>query len=784
MDEELAGNLIERFETEWQSGSPPNLDALWSSHRNQGISFLVELVHIDLEYRFRHRFEPSVDQYLARFPELLSDRQACAELVLADLEQRQLRQGLSFESCLQRFPDLRLELLARQRAFLAGAQSSSPKRRSSFDEQIDTEPIRRIDPYELLEVIGQGQFGTVYRAFDTQLDRTVAIKIPAESLSAQAPLLPDAELNLAEARQVAKLNHPHIVPLYQIREWEGFVLLVYQYVPGDDLAKRMLSESFSPKRIALVISVVADAMDYAHRQGILHRDIKPSNILIDERDHVWLTDFGLAFDMNHSVDQAVRAGTLAYMAPETALKLGAEDVRSDVYSLGVVLYQWLTNALPFRGNSESLIRQLETKEAVSPRLLEPAIPRDLELICLKAIRKSPADRYQSAKEFADDLRRFLRQEPVHAGPITPMKRIMRWCQRNPTYATLSLLLVCSLTIGAWLVWQQSLQTQRESKRAENQLRSTMNTLSEIHQRSSEQSLRSPEFRDLVQEVNTPAENYYKQIIDESSREPSRIPDLVRALIELGSISNTLGKFDQAEQQFQRAVFLSDAGAPQMAGEESHLTLYAQLGLATSYRKRGLLDKTIQHYESAYQLLMDNKGIEKGTFRSDHQHLLPETCWYLGEAYRALGQPKRSLEFAINARTKWETLATGSDHRSWDIELAKCAYLIGSNWIDIDNKERAIAEFETAAKLFEVCAERYPQASNFQRDLGSTYHNIARVHFELEDQASAIEWYRKAIQVRESLVARFPTADKFARDLAGSKTNLEELLKSETDEMRP
>jgi len=778
MEEERASEVISRFEADWQAGNRPDLLIVWTAHRDQGVSLLKELIHIDLEYRFREQDELSLERYLERFPELLSDRQACADLVLAELEQQQLQHGLAFESCLQRFPNLRLELLARHRTFLVASQPSHATPPPIVNQRVTTsEPIRQIDQYDLLAVVGRGQFGTVYRAMDTQLDRTVAIKVPNPMKGQDDNPQAAEDLNLTEARQVAKLNHPQIVPLYQIREWEGSILLVYRYVSGEDLAKRIQSESFTLNRIAEVISLVADAISYGHSQGVLHRDIKPSNILIDESSQVWLTDFGLAFDMNHSVDHADQAGTLAYMAPEVALKHAVADGRSDVYSLGVVLYQWLTGVLPFRGNSELLIQQLESKEAIPPRFLDPSIPRDLELICLKAIRKSRADRYQSAKEFADDLRRYLRQEPIQAGLITPMKRILRWCQRHPAYATLSLLLVCSLTVGAWLVWLQSLQTQRESKRAENRLRSTMNTLSEIHQRSSEQNLRSPEFRDLVQEVNTPAENYYKQIIDESSRERSRIPDLVRALVELGSISNTLGKFDQAEQQYQQALFLLDTGSPQMPKEDSHLALYAQLGLATSFRKRGNWEKAIQQYESAYEILMEYSHNDEDSARSEYQRLFPETCWYLGEAYRTLGQPVRSLELALKARTGWETVAAVS---ALEIELAKCAYLIASNCIDIDDKQRALAEFETAAKLFEICVKRYPQAPNFQRDLGSTYHNIARAHFELENRASCIEWYRKAIRVRETLSARFPTVDKFTQDLDGSKTNLEELLRSEID----
>jgi serine/threonine protein kinase len=781
MDEELASEIIARFEADWQEGNPPDIRTVWAAHRDQGLSLLKELVHIDFEYRFHGDQDPSLEQYLERFPELLSDRHVCADLVLAELEQQQLKQGLAFENCLQRFPNLRLELLARQRTFFGVAQPSLSCQSSSANRnETERQPIRKIEQYDMLDVLGRGQFGTVFRAIDTQLDRTVAVKIPNTQDDQVDNPHAAVDLNLFEARQVAKLNHPHIVPLYQIREWEGSILLVYQYVSGDDLAKRLRSETFTPHRIAEVISLVADAIAYGHSQGILHRDIKPSNILIDETSHVWLTDFGLAFDMTQSIDHAAQAGTLAYMAPEVALKHVVADGRSDVYSLGVVLYQALTGVLPFRGSADALIRQLESKEAISPRILEPSIPRDLELVCMRAIRKSPADRYQSAKEFADDLRRYLRREPVHAGPITTTKRLIRWCQRRPALATLGSLLITSLITGGWLLWQQSLETQKEAQRAEKQLRTTMNTLSEIHQRSSEQTLRSPDLRELVLQVNTPVENYYQQIIEESADDFSRIPELVRALIELGNISNTLGKFEQAEQQFQRAIFLMESDSSPVTQQFTTLALYARMGLAASYRKRANWNETIRHYDSAYRDLMELQKPGHGSTPMERKLLLPEICWYLGEAYRALAEPRKSMEFVKQARANWMTLASENNDKPFEIELAKCAYLIGSNCIDIEENELAIAEFQIAAKLFESCTEIYPQAPNFQRDLGASYHTIARLQFDLGNSEASIEWYRKAIRVRESLVARFPTTEKFAKDLAGSKTNLEELLKSKTD----
>jgi WD40 repeat protein/tRNA A-37 threonylcarbamoyl transferase component Bud32 len=316
----------------------------------------------------------------------------------------------------------------------------------------------RLGGYELLGIVGTGSFATVYKARDPKLDRVVAIKIPR---GGQAAGHSDKERFLREGRSVARLRHPSIVSIYKVGEADGQPYLVSEFVEGITALDLLLSRRPSPRESAELVASIADALQYAHDMGVVHRDIKPANIMLDEHGKPRLMDFGLAKrdagDATMTIDGQI-LGTPAYMSPEQAKGEGHKvDGRTDIYSLGVVLYQLLTGELPFRGSTRMLLHQVLHDEPRRPRSLAEHVPRDLETICLRAMSKEPSGRYATARDMADDLRRYLGGEPIHARPIGRLERTWRWARRNPLPAALIavvLLVLCAGLVGiTWNYWQ-------------------------------------------------------------------------------------------------------------------------------------------------------------------------------------------------------------------------------------------------------------------------------------------------------------------------------------------
>ena len=393
----IVDRICDSFESAWKQGTTPDIARFLSdTDPNLRSTLFVELVKLDIHYREQSGESATLDDYSNRFPEHADSLEELIHLASTKLEE--------------------------------------PKQLGRF----------RLD-----RVVGRGGFGIVWKAWDSKLQRAIAIKIPRKKDLTEA----DMRRFFLEAKSAARLKHPGIVAVHEYGQADGSPFIVTEFVNGLTLKAWCKQREVTPKLAAKICKEIAVALHSAHQDGVIHRDIKPTNILIDDEEHVHVTDFGLAkrVDVESTIgsDGAV-FGTLAYMCPEQADGRGSDvNASSDVYSLGILLYEMLTNRVPFKGMSnEQMISQVLRAAPASPRKWNQTIPRDLETICLKAISKDPKDRYATAEALATDLEHFAQGEPIQARRISWGGKIWRWSKRNPKHCLAYAILLIALFSGA------------------------------------------------------------------------------------------------------------------------------------------------------------------------------------------------------------------------------------------------------------------------------------------------------------------------------------------------
>jgi len=317
--------------------------------------------------------------------------------------------------------------------------------------------IQYFGDYELLEEIARGGMGVVYRARQTSLNRIVALKM---ILSGEHASPIDIERFNIEAQAAANLKHPNIVAIHEVGEHQGRSYFSMTYIEGQNFADILRAGPVPNRKAAQYMKTVAEAVHFAHQCGTLHRDLKPQNLLIDGNDQPQITDFGLAKqveDTSGLTATGMILGTPSYMSPEQALGKADIGPRSDVYSLGAVLYELLTGRPPFCAASVvETLRQVTDKLPAAPHTINDNVPPDLETICLKCLEKSPHARFQSAHELAADLGRFLDHEPIHARPVSPFRKVETWLRQRPwTITVTAAVVVLSLVCIVYLQFQQN-----------------------------------------------------------------------------------------------------------------------------------------------------------------------------------------------------------------------------------------------------------------------------------------------------------------------------------------
>jgi tetratricopeptide (TPR) repeat protein len=420
--------------------------------------------------------------------------------------------------------------------------------------------LRRFGDYELIEEIARGGMGVIYRARQVNLGREVAVKLMLHGALASAE---EVDRFRAEAAAAASLKHPNIVAIHEVGEQDGQYYFSMDLIQGQDLATLTRDGPWPAHRAGEVMVRVAEAVQHAHEHGVLHRDLKPSNIILDAEGSPHVTDFGLArrFDQAATLTQTGQMlGTPGFMPPEQAGAGNAPlDRRADVYSLGAVLYYLLTGRPPFIGQSApDVLRQVVAQEPVSPRLLNPAVPKDLETICLKCLSKEVEKRYPDTRDVAADLGRFLRHEPILARPINRVQRAARWARRNPSSARLVALvglLLALLGLGAIL----SVQRLQRDRRTEARLRAEAETRLRTGERLINFLLGDLVDRleplgrlDLLEGAVSQVERFHSEVpLDRLTPESWR--NRAQALFQFGEIRAAQGRFDESLAHYHAAI---------------------------------------------------------------------------------------------------------------------------------------------------------------------------------------------------------------------------------------
>lgn len=443
----LVDDLCHEFEQAWKNGDASLEEYLQQAPSDCRELLLKELAAIELHYRIDPDGKRSPCELLdAAHPELASELAQC---LATDV----LLPGKTQKSAAVSQSDVRL--VSEREAH--GLRIRCPHCRSAVELLVDspyeemkcdscggdfsvagdesagraTSVLPTVGRFELIRRLGVGGFGTVWEARDPELDRVVALKIPR-----RGQLRPnEIEYFFREARAAAQLKHPQIVAVHELGRDDETVFIVSDYVEGEPLSKWMADRTLSYSEIAKLCVMIAEALHHAHEHGVVHRDLKPSNVMIDGDGKPQIMDFGLAKRDVGEVTMTAAGqilGTAAFMSPEQA---GGQshwtDRRTDIYSLGVMLFQLATSELPFRGNLESQLVSKQLNEAPDPRTLDNHIPRDFSTICLKCLERDPNARYGTAQLVADELNRFLHGEPIRARPISRFKKSWRWTKRRP-----------------------------------------------------------------------------------------------------------------------------------------------------------------------------------------------------------------------------------------------------------------------------------------------------------------------------------------------------------------
>lgn len=843
MPADLASRVDEtacrRFEADWFANRRPPIERyLPDETDSRFLPTLEELVLIEMELAWAQQSSSDstpaadmltrdapgrVEAYLERFPQLRREA-TLLRLVRQEYAVR-LRCGHapSLDEYRRRFPDLSLP--ARAFDTLELSHCAEQTRRSGVaaaPTDLLEQGLRSFGPYELIEIVGRGGMGIVYRARHREADREVALKVISAAVDG---LLPEDRQSLAarfrtEALAAARLEHDNIVPVYDVGEHEGRPYYAMRLVHGASLAELAHDGPVENRRAAAYVEGAARALQAAHEQGVLHRDVKPQNILVDaQTDRALVADFGLA-KLLQDTQSVTRSGELigtpAYMAPEQIDHAASVGPDSDVYALGATLYHLLTGRPPFQAAAlTDTLWQVKNQEPVPPQRLNFAVDRDLDTICLKCLQKERRRRYASAGELADDLHRYLNNQPILARPIGPLGRLHRWRRRNPVAAAwLAVAVLCSVaalavgtagyvsTAAALAKYQESFEQARAAvddlhiavseEELLNQpgmqplrqklLRRSLDYYEKfLAQRAGDRAiaaeLAATRFRvaQITEELESPAQAlpFYdqawreqQQLLAERPHDPSLLKSLGDTLNARGAALRKLHRLEQAAANLEAAAEIRRRLAQQapndLEPQRKLANVYMNLGIVTAAQGDTAAARRYAEQGQALrrQLLKRHPGDARllDDTAKEHYNLAK-----LAIAEDRLDQAERDLQAAIRIlRDRCEQDPDNQGNRS---RLAACYRLLGqvqSCAADENKRNDGFAAYQFALEAIASLAADNPRVSVYQGELGAIHLELAALHAAQHRLAPMQQALEQARRVLEPLA---PVEPRYRRDFA-------------------
>jgi len=666
--------------------------------------------------------------------------------------------------------------------------------------------------YTWTRMHARGGIGQVWVARDVTLEREVAVK----ALRPEAKHDPGLQARfITEARITGQLAHPGVVPVYELgrRPEDGQLFYAMQFVQGRTLREAVrqyhqhraegTAQPLEMRGLLNALVAVCNTVAFAHARGVLHRDLKGLNVILGDFGEVFVLDWGLAKrlakgdgkqasdddelpesalgsnDSTHETAQGQVLGTPAYMAPEQAAgRLDAIGPWTDVYGLGAMLYEILTGQAPFIGqDTDDVLRRVQEQEPVPPRHLVHDTPPALEAVCLKALAKAPADRYATASDLAQDLQRWLADEPVLAYREPWSVRWGRWARRHRALVTgggLSLLtMVVALAVGLVLIGREEARTQAARLRAEDNFRLARRAVDHFYMRiSKERLLNEPGLQPLRKDLLREAQDFYQQFVALRGDDPDVQADLGNAYLQLGKITAEIGSTPAALELAQNAIRVARRLTELKPGVASYQHLLGQCynNQGALYRALGRLEDAEQAFQNAIQVEQElvNKlpGVES----------YPA---YLGLCYNNLGLVRRmrdkpgpaeeALHKAIDLLTPLVDRPQPDDQAASD--LAGSWTNLGIVYSDQDQMKQAEAAFKTARQTWEHLVQSRPAVVDYRDNLASSFNNLGSLYQMMQQLAKARSSFGQALAIRQKMVDENPTVTQYREKLAHVYLNL-------------